>query len=219
MNLMLAMLLVVLSGWWLHQYRQARRFQAQMRQQLFDECVDLLQEPSIRRDLAQLPILEGCYGGYHVALSVVEDTVGWRKLPPLWLLVKVAANAPTRGTLDIIARPANNEFYSPSWQWDGVLPIPAAWPQHALIKYQEQAVDLVLLNDAVPLFFADPAMKELLITPTLLRLTYLLRQGQAGEYLLLRTAAYHSAPVAKALVEALLLQAIALRQQLEAATH
>jgi len=218
MNLLLAMLLVVLSGWWLRQYRQARQFQAQVRRQLFDECVDLLQEPSIRHDLAQLPILEGCYGGYRVALSVVEDTVGWRKLPPLWLLVKVAANAPTRGTLDIIARPANNEFYSPSWQWDEVLPIPATWPQHALIKYQEQAVDSALLNDAVLPLFVDPAMKELLITPTLLRLTYLLRQGQAGEYLLLRTAVYHGAPVAKALVEALLRQAIALRQQLEAAT-
>jgi hypothetical protein len=145
----------------------------------------------------------------------VEDTLGWRKLPPLWLLVKVLANKPNQGSLDLIVRPANNEFYSPSWQWDGNLTIPNNWPQHAIIKYLHKPIDISLLEHIVPTLFSDLKMKELLIMPEFVRLTYMVKQADRGEYLIMRNAVYNDAPIAQDIVESLIKQAIAICQALE----
>ena len=186
-----------------------------VRTSVFDDCKSLFQQTQISHDKANLPVLQGSYAGYKVALSVVEDTLGWRKLPPLWLLIKISANKPSQGSLDLIVRPANNEFYSPSWQWDGNLRIPSNWPQHAIIKYLHRPIDTCLLAQHVPRLFADEKMKELLITPAMVRLTYMVKQADRGEYLIMRNAVYDAAPISKDGVEALLKQAIAIRQVLE----
>jgi hypothetical protein len=196
-------------------YRRDARRKVVARSTVFDDCKDLLQQVQASRDKANLPVLHGNYGDYKVALSVVEDTIAWRKLPPLWLLVKVSANKPTEGSLDYIVRPANNEFYSPSWQWDGNLTIPPTWPQHAIIKYLHKPIDMCLLEHHVPSLFADDKMKELLIMPEFLRLTYMAKQADRGEYLIMRNAVYNDTPIEKMLVESLIKKAIAIRQTLE----
>ena len=185
------------------------------RSTVFDDCIGLLQQPQIGQDKANLPVLHGEYAGYKISLNIVEDTIAWRKLPPLWLLVKVAANKPTIGSLDIIVRPANNEFYSPSWQWDGNLTIPPNWPQHAIIKYLHKPIDMRLLQHIVPALFSDLKMKELLIMPEFVRLTYMAKQADRGEYLIMRNAVYDNSPIDKNTVEVLIKQAIEIRQTLE----
>jgi hypothetical protein len=205
-----ALVLVLVSK---YQRDTARKNQA--RSSVFDDCVSLLQNAQISQDKANLPVLQGSYGGYQVALSVVEDTLGWRKLPPLWLLIKISANKPSVGSLDLIVRPANNEFYSPSWQWDGNISIPPNWPQHAIIKYLHKPIDTGLLEHHVPKLFADVKMKELLIMPEFVRLTYMVKQADRGEYLIMRNAMYDAEPISKDSVEALIKQAIAIRQTLE----
>jgi len=198
-----------------HKYNHHATYKIQARSHLFDECILLLQEPQQSLDRANLPLLQGRYAGYKLSLSVVEDTLGWRKVPPLWLLIKVEANKPSNGTLDLIVRPSNNEFYSPSWQWDGNLAIPINWPQHAIIKYQNQAVDIALLEPYIPRLFLDPKMKELLVTPTMIRLTYMIKQAERGEYLIMRNAVYESTPISQDEVETLLVQAVAIRKSIE----
>ncbi|MDP3744729.1 MAG: hypothetical protein Q8Q76_10385 [Methylotenera sp.] len=215
MNIAVLVLLVVMVVLIYRKYHHDVSYKTQARSHVFDECLFLLQKPQTSQDQANLPILQGEYAGYQVALSIVEDTLGWRKLPPLWLLIKVTANKPSHGTLDMIVRPANNEFYSPSWQWDGNLAIPSSWPQHAIIKYQQQAVDLALLSAYVPALFTDLNMKELLVTPGMVRLTYMAKQAERGEYLIMRNAVYENTPIRKNIVEALLRQAIAIRQAVE----
>ncbi len=204
-------MIVLMTG----KYQRDAKRKVLARSTVFDECIGLLQNVQISQDKANLPVLQGNFSGYKVALSIVEDTVGWRKLPPLWLLVKVVANKPILGSLDLIVRPANNEFYSPSWQWDGNISIPANWPQHAIIKYQLQPVDTALLAQHVPVLFADQKMKELLIMPEFVRLTYMAKQADRGEYLIMRNAVYNNVPIARALVEVLIKQAIAIRQTFE----
>ena len=200
----------------------ARKNQA--RSSVFDDCKNLLQQAQISSDKANLPVLQGRYAGYKITLSVVEDTLGWRKLPPLWLLIKISANKSNHGSLDLgsldlIVRPANNEFYSPSWQWDGNLSVPPNWPQHAIIKYLHKPIDISLLAQHVPRLFADEKMKELLIMPEFLRLTYLAKQANRGEYLIMRNAVYDAAPISKDGVEALIIQAISIQQTLENAEN
>jgi hypothetical protein len=205
-----ALVLVLLSK---YQRDVARKTLA--RSTVFDDCKSLLQQAQISQDKANLPVLHGSYAGYKVALSVVEDTLGWRKLPPLWLLIKISANKPSQGSLDLIVRPANNEFYSPSWQWDGNVTIPPNWPQHAIIKYLHKPIDMRLLEHLVPALFSDLKVKELLIMPEFVRLTYMVKQADRGEYLIMRNAVYDATPISKEGVEALLKQAISIRQTLE----
>ena len=215
MNIAVLVLLMVMIVIMARKYKKDVNSKKQARSCVFDECNSLLQQPLASLDKANLPVLYGNYGGFKVHLSVVEDTLGWRKIPPLWLLIKVIANNPSHGTLDFIARPANNEFYSPSWQWDGSMAIPAAWPQHAILKYMKQPVDLALLDNDVPELFADTKMKELLVTPIMTRLTYMIKQGERGEYLLMRNAVYDNVPVSKDVVERLLKKAVAIRRNME----
>ncbi|MFA6179931.1 MAG: hypothetical protein WC696_10000 [Candidatus Methylopumilus sp.] len=217
MNAVAAVLLAAMVVVLYRHYRRDASRRVRARSRVFDDCFDLLQHAQGSQDQSGLPVLQGSYGGYQVALSIVEDTLGWRKLPPLWLLVKVVANQPSHGSLDLIVRPANNEFYSPSWQWDGNLAIPAGWPQHAIIKYQQQAVDTAFLEPHVPVLFNDVRMKELLVTPAMVRLTYLAKQAQRGEYLIMRNAVYDDSPVSRVEVEGLLKQAVAIRRDMEKA--
>jgi hypothetical protein len=49
----------------------------------------------------------------------------------------------------------------------------------------------------------------------MLRLTYMVKQADRGEYLIMRNAVYDAVPINKDEVEALIKQAIAIRQTLE----
>lgn len=196
-------------------YRRDTKRKILARNTVFDDCIGLLNNVQMSHDKAHLPVLHGGYAGYKIALNIVEDTIAWRKLPPLWLLVKVTANKPTIGSLDYIVRPANNEFYSPSWQWDGNLTIPPTWPQHAIIKYTQQPIDMRLLEYIVPSLFSDLNMKELLIMPEFVRLTYMAKQADRGEYLIMRNAVYNETPIDRNTAESLIKQAIKIRQTLE----
>jgi hypothetical protein len=218
MNVVIIALVAALGLLMFGKYRRDAKRKLLARSTVFDDCITLLQQAQKSTDKANLPVLHGSYGGYKIALSIVEDTIAWRKLPPLWLLVKVSANKPSIGSLDYIVRPANNEFYSPSWQWDGNLPIPPSWPQHAIIKYIHKPIDMSLLEQYIPILFNDLNMKELLIMPDLVRLTYMAKQADRGEYLIMRNAVYSELPIDSALVESLLKQAIAIRQTIESAT-
>ena len=208
---MAALLALLMFG----KYQRDAKRKVLARSKVFDDCIYLLQQAQISQDKANLPVLHGQYAGYKISLNIVEDTLGWRKLPPLWLLVKVAANKPTIGSLDIIMRPANNEFYSPSWQWDGNLTIPTNWPQHAIIKYLHKPIDISLLQHIVPTLFSDLKMKELLIMPDFVRLTYMAKQADRGEYLIMRNAVYDNVPIDKKIVAVIIKQAIEIRQILE----
>ena len=208
---MAALLALLMFG----KYQRDAKRKVLARSTVFDDCIYLLQQAQISQDKANLPVLHGQYAGYKISLNIVEDTIAWRKLPPLWLLVKVTANKPIIGSLDMIVRPANNEFYSPSWQWDGNLTIPTNWPQHAIIKYLHKPIDISLLEHIVPSLFSDLEMKELLIMPEFVRLTYMVKQADRGEYLIMRNAVYDNTPIDKNTVEAIIKQAIEIRQTLE----
>lgn len=215
MPLVLSLIFAVVLGWmyWRH-HRQTWR----VRGRLLDECAGLLEQPVFSSNEAGYAVLEGRYSGYSVRLTLEEDHATPRKIPSLWLHVTVEGRNEARGTLDMLVRPQNTEFYSPSWHWDGdVQPLPD-WPAHALYRTCATPPDLQLIDAPIRRLFADEKAKELLLTPRRLRLTYQAKQADRGEYLILRATSFDAQPLPQGDISALVDQAVQLRSKLEGAT-
>ena len=204
-------------------YRNFKRDQQNTtfnRSHLLDDCIDLLQSSKLEKTGSDFPRLTGIYAGSLVTLELILDTLAVRKVPPLWLTVEIDGKHQIKGSLDVVIRPQNNEFYSPAWQWEGNLKTPENWPKHSIIKYQQdqflqKPASIDVLSRYVPAMFTDEHMKELLVLPSKLRITYLAKQATRSEYMVLRNALFDATPIDKIQVEQLIQKAIEIRQALE----
>lgn len=188
------------------------------RSRLLDECAALLEQPKLSLNASGYARLEGEYRGFSVRMTLEEDHAALRKIPSLWLHLVVEGRAAAVGTLDMLMRPQNTEFYSPSWDWNGqVAPLPG-WPDHAIYRTQDAPPDLQKIDAPVRHLFADEKAKELLLMPRSVRLTYQAKQAERGEYLLLRATAFDDSPLPQDSVHGLLEQAIGIRRHLEGAS-
>ena len=217
-SIVLAALMMIIL-WWM--YRSHHQKTQTGRSRLLDDCVGLLENPQLSRNAAGYAKLTGTYRGFTVRMTLEEDHVGLRKIPSLWLHLQVESpvvegqDARTTGTLDMLMRPQNTEFYSPSWDWEGnVQPLPG-WPGHAIYRTQGEPPDLQAIDGSVRRLFTDEKAKELLLLPRTVRLTYQAKQAERGEYLLLRMAEFDAAPLESSGVRGLLEQAVGIRRDLE----
>jgi hypothetical protein len=213
MTTALALMAALLYLLYQHDARQGSR----RRGNIFSDCSSVLAQPLETREATGFPTLTGNYHGYRVILALQADTLSMRKVPPLWLTITVLGKQRTHGSLDLLVRPQNTEFYSPAWEWDDNLAIPPGWPQHAILKSRGTPAPLDLVENFVPGLFGDEKVKELLITPDAVRITYMAKQANRGEYLLMRTAIFDGLPIPRDTVTTLLESATALRAQLEGA--
>lgn len=206
--------LVLLPGLWLRDMRGEQR----RRGDFFGDCMALFEQCRVTQDGMHFPVLEGTFRGLTVRLEPVLDDMGVRKLPSLWLKTTLLVANPRRGVLDFLVRPQGIEVYSPSQDLDRRLPIPADWPQHAILCTDRSSgtPDLQRLTPHIRAF-ADPKMKEMLITPRGARLVYQVAQAQRGDYLVLRQARFATPRVDPALVRALLGRVVALAADLDSA--
>lgn len=217
-NLYITSLLALMATTLYVLYRNGYRKARNGRGNIFNDCSILLTEVSQTQEAIGFPTLTGSYNGYQVRFEAQADTLAMRKIPPLWLMITVMGKQRTHGSLDVLVRPQNTEFYSPAWEWNDTLSIPHSWPQYAMVKYQGTVARLDILENFVPKLFANEKVKELLITPTLVRITYMAKQAERGEYMLMRNAVFDGLPIAKGVVEALLQSAIDIRKELEGAS-
>lgn len=79
MNIVVLLLLIMMVVLLYRGYHHAVRYKTDARSRIFVESSPLLTNVQQRLDKAKLPILEGEFDGYKVSLSIVEDTLGWRK--------------------------------------------------------------------------------------------------------------------------------------------
>ena len=218
MTMTTILFLLVIFAMGIYLYKRYQRDHAKTIQDklhLFDDCMDVLLEAKLSPHGLDFPKLRGRYGRFDVLLELVADTLAVRKVPPLWLLVTIKGNSLTKGSLDLIVRPQNNEFYSPAWQWSGHLQAPDNWPAHSMIKYQDEPASIEVLNKFMPLLFADERMKELLVLPSTVRITYMAKQAERGEYMLMRNSIFDTVPIKKELVRRLITDTIKIREALE----
>jgi len=197
-------------------HRRHRRGVKAERGALFEDAYDALERYRVEQDDVNFPVLTGRYRGFDIKLEPVVDHVAARKLPSLWLLATVKADLPQTAALDLLARPLNTEFFSPSGVMEHRLSVPPGFP--ANLRASADRLDglpseAIIANQAS--LFADTKMKELVTTPKGVRLVYQLAEAERPYYLVLRQAEFGDhLRLDPALMRRLLDRAIAIIEEL-----
>ena len=144
-------------------------------------------------------------------LQAIPDSLSFRKLPCLWLLVTLTAPQPFRAETRIMARASGLEPFSTFATLPCELPLPAGFPDHCTLRTTDPAA----LPDLAPYagLFNDPKVKELTLSPKGLRLVVLAEEAPRTAYLLYREAELPSAPLDPARAQALMQALIALEAE------
>jgi len=159
------------------------------------------------------PRLAGRYRGLAVQVLPVVDTLATRRLPALWLLVTLQGALPLKARFDLMMRPAGPTTFSNFDLLPFTLEKPAGFPEHAILKTDDpqHPVPTQVLAPHLDVFL-DTRAKELLITPTGVRLVWLLAEASRARYGVLREADFGGADLDPILLRGLLDRLVAIRQ-------
>ncbi len=175
---------------------------------LFDSITSRIQPNGFARMTAQTD-------GNAFDLQAIPDSLTFRKLPALWVMLTLPAPMPVKATLDIMARPAGNEPFSHFANLPQSLPCPPSLPDGTALRSDDATgvppLELIAPHLAV---FADPKVKELVISPKGLRLVILADEAERGRFLIFRDAEVGASPLPAARMTPLISALIALRDTL-----
>jgi hypothetical protein len=157
---------------------------------------------SVMRDLRSqiqptgFPRIAGRYQGHSFDLQALPDTLTFRKLPALWVMVTLTEPQPLRGETHIMARATGQESFSTYGQMPAEVNLPPGFPPDCTLRCSA-AQDLPtpdVLARLAPLF-ADPRVKEAVLSPKGLRLVVLAEEAARTNYLIFRDAELGRAPL------------------------
>jgi hypothetical protein len=161
------------------------------------------------------PRLSGVWQGDTFDLQAVPDTLTFRKLPALWLLVTLPAPLPLRGTLDMLLRPMGTEPFTHFMQLPTQIATPSGLPPEAVLRCDDPtalpAADLVARHVAG---LDKTRLKELVISPKGLRIVWLMEEADRTRYLIFRDAEMGTTALPPAQLRPLLAALQALREDL-----
>lgn len=185
---MAAGLLVALMAL-LWQSRDAASARRAARAAFFDDCKTLFSDGLKAVAPTGFPRISGRYKGQTFDLQAVPDTLTYRKLPALWVLVTLPAPMPVRATFDLMIRPGGVAPFSNFHQLPDQITPPEGFPPDCAIRSDnpQHLPDEALLRRYLPLF-QDARMKELVISPKGVRLVWLAEEANRGRYLFFRDA-------------------------------
>lgn len=179
----------------------------------FDAVKPLFDGGETRLQPTGFPRMTGRRNGVSFDLQAVPDTLTFRKLPALWVLVSLPEPLPLEATLDLMARPSGNEPFSRFATLSQSLPTPPELPKEIAVR-SDDALRIPspdLIADHADLF-QDPRVKELVISPKGLRIVFLAEEADRGRYLIFREAEMGRTPLAPARLEPILDRLAALRE-------
>ena len=218
-RLVLAAALACLVLWLALAILRASRQRNAARAGFFDAVGPLFDRVVTRLEPTGFPRMTGHLGPHAFDLQALPDSLTFRKLPALWLMLSLPEPQPVQATLDIMARPTGQEHFSHFAGLPQSLPCPANLPEGTAIRSDDgtrvPSRDLIARHAGV---FADPHVKELLISPKGLRLVLLADEAERGRYLIFRDAEVGLVPLSPARLSPLLQSLIALRDDLLAQT-
>lgn len=177
----------------------ARRVREAARAGYFAEVAPLLQECRTQIQASGFARMAGRWQGLSIDLQAVPDTLTFRKLPSLWVMVTLTEPQPVRGEMHILARPGQNDSFSRFAEMRVSVPLPPGFPESCALRCDgaEHLPPQAVVAGWAGLF-AEPAMKELVLSPKGLRIVFLAEEADRGRYLLFRDAEMGLAPLAAA---------------------
>lgn len=202
-------------------FRDFQRRRAAVREEpgkLFAAIIPMLEGATLHAgEAAGMHRLEGSYQGHTVSVRTVADTLALRKLPSLWLMVTLVREQPFAGTFDLMMRPAGPTTFSNFDFLPQTIATPPGFPEDAMLRSDDPANMLPLAVAAahVPALFADPRMKELLVTPRGIRLVRQMAEGDRARYGVFRQADFGGAAVDPHLLRGMLDSLIALQHDID----
>lgn len=187
----MAWLLLILAGGGLVMLALRLRADARARRQSRAGWLDAIQLHDRRAALAATGFARasGHRAGLWLDLQAVPDTLTFRKLPALWLLVTMPEALPLRQRINLMIRPTGVEPFSNFDQLPCQTALPLGFPHDAALRSETELTptEAALLNRHLALF-DDPRVKELVLSPQGLRITWLAEEADRGRYLLFRDA-------------------------------
>lgn len=168
----------------------------------FADCARLFAAPRLAETPGGFPRLNGRYRGHVFDLQAVPDTLTFRKLPALWVLVTLPVPLPLRATLDFMVRSTGIEPFSNYHNLPDQIAAPPGFPEDCRLRTDDPRAlpPRSLLIPHAPIF-DDARVKELVLSPKGLRITFLAEEANRGRYLIFRDAELGTEPLpARALV-------------------
>lgn len=208
-------LAVGLAAILVYMYRRDRRRLRDSRAAMYGDCAHLFEDLRVIQDDVNFPVLTGRYRGYRIKLEPIADYLAFRKVPSLWLQATVYCENPNRGAFDFLVRPQNVEFWSPAWKMETSLATPPGWPEFAIARTDDPD-DVPPLDKLQPhgVLFDDEKVKELLVTPKGVRITYQADQAERAYYMVLRQLVFENFRLSPDLVTSLLDRGISIHEDL-----
>lgn len=197
------------------QWRQSRT-RSERRAAFLDSCKALFSGGTKAIAETGFPRMAGTYKGHAFDLQVVPDTLNFRKLPALWVLVTLTEAQAVKGTLDIVLRPRGIEPFSNFSNLAVQIDIPPGFPEDCALRCDDPdtmpSVDMVRRHLAL---ITHGAGKELVISPKGLRAVVMADEAQRSSYLLFRDSEMGLEPVQPEIVARLLDGLLALAEDLK----
>jgi len=148
-------------------------------------------------------------------LQAIPDTLTFRKLPALWVLVTLPEPMPLQATLNLMARPSGNELFSRFPTLPHSLPTPPDLPAHVVIRTDNAT--MIPTSDLISAqadLFNDPQVKELVLSPKGIRIVILAEEADRGRFLIFREAEMGRTPLSPARLESILGRLATLRNDI-----
>ena len=164
----------------------------------------------------------GTWRGERAQLRTIVDTLATRKLPALWLSATITEPVNVPCTIDIIVRPAGPNTFSNFDNLQFTLPPVPGLPEEAVARTDKEIAAEALPMGAIAsqaALFANPRVKELLITPKGVRIVMLNAEADRARYGVMRQADFGAASALDAtLMDRLLARAAAIRMAINVAS-
>ena len=209
----LGIALAALGLWLALRLIRETRARAASRAGYFDAVKTLFENGETQLQPTGFPRMTGRRKGLAFDLQAVPDTLTFRKLPALWVLVTLPEPLPLDATLDLMARPSGNEPFTRFSDLPQSLPTPSDLPKDIAIRSDDATRipphDLLARHADL---FTDPRVKELVLSPKGLRIVILAEEADRSHYLIFREAEMGRTPLPPARLEPLLDRLAALRQ-------
>jgi hypothetical protein len=163
------------------------------------------------------PRISGRFHDHLFDLQVVPDTLTYRKLPALWLLVTLAEPTAARATLNVMLRPMGVEPFSNFRDLPHQIATPTDFPADSATRCDDPAAIADAKLVARHLAHLDQTqLKELVIAPKGLRISWLAEEADRTRYLAFRDAEMGRSPLTAARLIPLLRALIDLQEDLKA---